>query len=272
MSGAHSLGAWADLAHLDELGRRDSPLHRLDARAKILAALVFIVLVMSFPRYEIAALMPFALFPAVLLTVGRLPARRLLRQVLYAAPFALAVALCNPVFDRQPVALGGGPTIAAGWLSFASIMVRFGLTVSVALALVACTGVHRLCAGLVQLGLPRVFAVQVLFLYRYLFVIAAEAGRLRRSLELRAAGRRALRLRVYGALVGHLLLRSLDRAQRVYRAMLARGFAGEVRLLTRPTLAWRDVAFCAGWIAFFAAARAWDLAAGLGRLLTAGAA
>ena len=73
-------------------------------------------------------------------------------------------------------------------------------------------------------------------------------------------GRRTLRFSTYVALVGHLLLRSMDRAQRVYQAMVSRGFAGEFRVLRPAALCWKDVAFMGGWIGYFAAARAWDLA------------
>jgi cobalt/nickel transport system permease protein len=127
---------------------------------------------------------------------------------------------------------------------------------------------YRLAAGLERLGVPRVFVVQLLFLYRYLFVVADEGARMTRSIGLRAAGRKALRLRVYGSLTGHLLLRSMDRAERVYRAMVSRGFDGEIRV-TRPSLCRvSDGCFVCGCLACFSAGRAWNLAAGIGVLFT----
>ena len=160
--------------------------------------------------------------------------------------------------------------MSAGWLSFGSILVRFSLTVGAALVLVASTGIHRLCAGLERLGMPRVFAVQILFLYRYLFVMVDEGFRMARSVELRGPGAGSLRFRVYASLVGHLLVRSIDRAQRIYQAMVARGFEGEIRVLRPGTWGWAEVAFLAGWTAFFVAARVWDLAGLLGRWLAPG--
>ena len=88
-----------------------------------------------------------------------------------------------------------------------------------------------------------------------------------RSVELRAHGIRTLRLRVYGPLVGHLLLRSMDRAERVYRAMVMRGFDGEIRVLRRTAFRTGDWMFVGGCLCFFAAARYWNLADALGRLL-----
>ena len=255
---------------MDELGGLDSPLHRLDARAKAIVTIAFIAAVMSFPRYELSGLTPFFIYPIALLALGGIPPGFILRKILIAAPFAICIGLFNPMLDRHPLLLPGGYVVAAGWISFVSILVRFVLTVSVALVLVAGTGMHRLCAGLERIGLPRVFAVQLLFLYRYLFVVADEGLRMRRGMELRAAGSRAPGLRVYGSLLGHLLLRSLDRAHRIYAAMLARGFDGRIRTLQESKVHPADVLFTTGWIAFFVVARTWNLAEGLGFLLTGG--
>jgi cobalt/nickel transport system permease protein len=262
-----SLRSWVDVSRMEEFARLDAPAQRLDARAKALVTLAFVVCVMSFPRYSVSALMPFALYPLVLSARGRIPALYLFRKMLLAAPFALVIALFNPIYDRAPAMVAGPLTISGGWLSCASVMARFCLTVGAALALVACTGMHRLCAGLERLGVPRVFAVQLLFLHRYLFVVADEGGRMMRSMELRGARPRALPLRLAGSVLGHLLLRAMARADRVHQAMVARGFDGEMRLLRPSTVRAPDVIFVAGWILYFAAARRWNLAGLLGQLL-----
>ena len=264
-------GQYVEVGRMDDLGRMDSPIHRLDARAKILATAAFVLVVMSFPRYEVSALMPLFVYPFVLIAAANLPAGYLLKKVAVAAPFALFVGMFNPLLDREPMGTIGCVTISGGWFSFASIMVRFTLTVGAALALVASTGIHRLCAGLEMLGVPSPFVVQLLFLYRYFFVIGDEGIRMLRAVEMRSAGARALPLRTYGTLIGHLLMRSMDRAQRIYRSMVSRGFEGEVRLLRRQAPAWGDVAFACVWIGFFACARTWDLAELVGRWLSGGA-
>ena len=258
-----------ELGQLDELGRMETPVHRLDARAKALVTFAFIVTVMSFPRHAIAPLTPFVLYPVALLSLGHIPASFLTRKLLVAAPFALIVGVFNPILDRQPILSFGSLTISGGWLSYASLMLRFVLTVSAALALAACTGMNRLAAAMERLGVPRVFVVQLLFLYRYLFVIADQGMMMMRSARLRGSGR-ALPPRVYGPMVGHLLLRAMERAERVHRAMVARGFDGNVRILNPTQFRWPDAVFVGGSLLFFAAARRWNLAADLGRLLAGG--
>lgn len=255
-----------ELRSLDALALRDTPLARLDPRAKAIATLAFIVVVVSFDRYALAPLLPLAAFPLALAALGDVPARLLLRKLLIAAPFAVLVGLFNPVLDRAPLALAGDWSVAAGWVSFASILLRFALTVSAALLLLAGTGVQPLAAALGRLGVPAVLTAQLLFLYRYAFVLGGEAARMTTARRLRGGGA-AAGFAEYGPLAGHLLLRAFDRAQRIHQAMRARGFDGEVRD-PRP-LAWsrRDTAFVALWCGFFALARAVDLPAALGGAL-----
>ncbi len=249
--------AFLEAGRMDELGRLDSPVHRLDPRSKILATAAFLLVVMSWPRHEVAALLPMFAFPWLTGARAGLPASFLLRKVLLAAPFAVAVAIGNPFFDRTPVPVGNGWTIAGGWLSFTSIMLRFVLTMGSALVLVATTGMHPLCAGLERLGMPRVLGTQLLFLHRYLFLIAEEGFRLRRAVALRGSDR--LRFTAYASLLGRWLLRAIDRANRVHLAMLARGFDGQVRTSHQTRPGWRDAVFVAAWTAFFVVARWCDL-------------
>lgn len=265
------LSRYMEIGTMDALGRLDSPVHRLDARAQLLTTFGFILVVMSYSRYEVAALMPLFLYPAALLVLGRLSLRYLVRKVAIAAPFALFVGICNPWLDRQVVAQIGAYPLTGGWLSFSSILVRFGLTVSAAIILVTCTGIHRLCAGGERLGLPRVFVVQLMFLYRYFFVIGDEGGRMVRGVAMRSVGGRAPGARTYAILVGQLLLRAMDRAQRIYRAMAARGFEGDVRVLRQACWGWRETWFVLGWLSFFLCVRMWNVPVLLGHWITGGA-
>jgi len=256
-----------DLRALDTLTTRDTALTRLDPRAKLTVTLLFVVTTLSFDRYRVAALLPLALYPIVLAAQGGMPSRVLLRTLGLASPFALMVGIFNPLLDRAPMLSFGVVELSGGWVSFAAILLRFGLTASAALVLVAGTGMLPLCAALSRFGVPRVFTVQLLFLYRYLFVLAGEAARMATARRLRAGGHPRMGLAVYAPLLGHLLLRAFERAGRVHGAMLARGFDGELRLADPWRWQRADTLFVAGWCAYLAWARAIDLPNAIGALL-----
>jgi cobalt/nickel transport system permease protein len=248
-----------DLGRLDRLATQESPIHSLDPRAKLVTTLVFLVCVVSFGKYEVSALLPFFVFPVVLATLGGLPLGYLARRVLTVAPFAFFVGIFNPFLDRQPLFFQGPNAVSGGWVSFASILVRFTLTVGAAFTLIATTSFHGVCLALARLGTPRVMANQLLFLYRYLFVLGDEAVRLVRARALRSFGGRGMGMRIYGHILGHLLLRSLARAQRVHLAMCCRGFDGEIHLSRRLKLGRREAAFTLGWSAVFVALRLYNV-------------
>lgn len=260
-------GSLLDLGTMDQLARLDTPVHRLDPRAKILAALALIVAAVSFGRYEISALLPLLFFPVALGALGRVPAGVILRKLLLALPFVLFVGLFNPLFDRETALRVGGVAVSGGWLSFLSIVLRSALTLATALVLIAVTGMPALGSGLERLGAPRVFVVQLLFLHRYLFVLGEEALRMSRARSQRSFGGRGLGWRATASLLGNLLLRTLDRAERIYTAMKSRGFDGEVRLGRSLRFGPADLAFTAGCCAFFAAARLWNLPRLLGEIV-----
>jgi len=265
MTGLHT-GA-LEIGELDALSRRDSPAHRLDPRAKLIATAAFLATAVSWGRYEIVGLVPLAAFPLLLCAIGRVPFGFVARKLLIAAPLVLVLGAFNPIFDTAPRELVAGFEISGGWISYLSIILRFGLTVGAALALVAVTGMNPVCAAAQRLGAPRIFVSQLALLYRYLFVLAAQVQRMQRAAALRAPGRKRLSLALFGSLVGHLLLRTLDRAQRIHLAMRCRGFDGQIPLLRAMRFGLVDAAFVAGWIAFFAAVRFFDLPEIVGRLV-----
>src|SRR6185369_7613426 len=199
-------GTLLDFQRLDRLACGGSALHRLDPRAKVLTTLVFIVCVVSFGRYELSALIPFLIFPVVLIGTGELPPGYLATKIALICPFALLVGIFNPVFDRAVLLQLGPVGISGGWISCASIVLRAALTVAAALILVAVTGFPAICRAMERLGMPTAFAVQLIFLYRYIFVLTEEGGRAARARDLRCFGSKGAGIGSYGSLIGTLLL------------------------------------------------------------------
>ncbi len=259
-----------DLDRLDRLGSLDTAVHRLDPRAKLLTAMVLVVLVVSFPKYTVSALVPFFLFPLTLAAAGRLPLGYLAGKLLLVAPFAVLLAAANPLLDRRAVLHLGTLAVTGGWLSFTSVLLRVALTVGTGLVLIGVTGFRDLCSALQRCGVPAVLTTQLLLLYRYLFVLGEEATRLQRARALRSFKGRGFGLQVYTSMAGSLLLRSIDRARRIHLAMLARGFTGELHWRQRRRFGVPDLLFVPGWCTVLVLCRVHDLPLTLGRWIVGG--
>jgi cobalt/nickel transport system permease protein len=227
---------------LDRYVPRHSPIHEADPRLKIV---LVVATVLSIALLPVGAFVAYAIVWLVLVAVSmlaRLGPLRLVRGSWVVLPFVLvAVPL---LFTRPGEALltfGLGPldlTITdAGVRDVLSIMLKSWLSVQAALLLSYTTPFSSLVDGLRGLRVPAIIVNIISFMYRYLAVLADEAGRMSRARQARSAaapegrsgGPLTWRARVTGAMVGSLFIRSYERSERVYSAMLARGFDGTFR-------------------------------------------
>jgi cobalt/nickel transport system permease protein len=235
---------------------RSSRVHRLDPRVKILGVILFILSNLLLPD---GAWLAFGLAWGVLLLanlLGSLGATYTLRRSLLALPFSLAAI--TAIFSIPGQVLHtfqlGSLSLAvtdAGLLRFASILLRAWLSIQAAVWLVATTRFPDLLHALEHLKLPKMLVTIIAFLYRYLFVLTDEVMRLLRARQSRSAtlpnqrggGRLAWRAQVAGGMVGQLFLRSYERSDRIYAAMLARGYTGQIRTLTMHDMRRQDWSF-----------------------------
>ena len=258
------------LGRLDSLSRANTPVHRLNPRVKVLLTLAFVTIVASYGRYTITQLLPFAAYPFLLAAVADLPIRFILRRLIIISPFAVAVGVFNPLFDREVLVTLGGIGIPGGWISFVSVLIRFALCSSVALVLLATTGFYRICSTLQSLRVPPILTVQLLLLYRYIFVLVNEALRMVHARRLRSFGRRGENLKNTGTLVASLLARTLHRSKRIHEAMSARGLALALPSLQDQVTTVADVLVFVIVLSLMVLLRLFDVSSLVGRLVTGG--
>jgi cobalt/nickel transport system permease protein len=215
---------------LDRYSSLDSPVHRLDPRAKIVIFLGTVVLAVSTPPQEWRAFLAYLALLIMLAAASQVPARHLLRRILMVLPLVLAASIFIPFVKRDgPSGYSLGPVAVSpsGLLIFWNVLVKAALAVFSMSLLTSTTPFPKLLAGLEQLRVPRILVMLASFTYRYLFVLVDEAERMERAVASRGwRGRWIWQARVIGQIIGMLFLRSYERAERVYVAMASRGFEG----------------------------------------------
>jgi cobalt/nickel transport system permease protein len=255
-----------NLGYIDSLSYRDSFIHRIDSRGKVITTLLFVSLVVSYPKYEVVALLPYFIFPILLLTLSDTPFMYILKRVLIVAPFAIFIGIFNPLFDTGHVVISGGITLSSGWISFLSIMLKFVLTISAALILIATTSFPAVCQALNKLGIPSLFTSQLLFLYRYIFVLAEETMRMVRARDMRSFHNHGSGIRTVARLIGILFIRTVERSERIYHAMLCRGFHGTFPAVRSSRFSMRDAVFILVSSAVLIALRVYNVSEMLGQI------
>ncbi|HEX2944915.1 MAG TPA: cobalt ECF transporter T component CbiQ [Clostridia bacterium] len=252
---------------LDDLAKKGTSIHKMHPLVKLVTTLVYLAAVISFGRYDIGRLLPYVFYPVVIIALAELPVVPVLKRVLLVEPFIIGIGILNPLFDNHTVMLGG-VAISHGWVTFLSIFIKCGLTVVVSILLVATTGMDKLAAALRMLKLPKLFVLQLLLTYRYISVLIEEVFRMQRAYSLRAPGQKGIHISIWGSFAGQLILRTYERAQRVYQSMSLRGFTGEYNTGKIARIGLKDFAYIAGWSLFFITARIYDVPMLIGILFT----
>lgn len=213
---------------LDRYLHQESIVHQLDPRAKVVMAVTFIVATVLLPDGAWPAFLLTWLFLLLAARLAYLPYWLVFKRSLIILPFLLTAVT---ILINVP-----GP---AGIIRFLSIAMRGWLAVQFAILLTATTTFPDLMHALNHLHAPAILVNIISFMYRYLFVLADEAGRLLRARQARSArlpgsgkhgGSLFWRAKISGQMIGQLFGRSLDRSDRIYMAMLSRGYDG--RFLT----------------------------------------
>lgn len=244
--------------HLSQL---DSPVHRLDPRTKLVLTLAFVGCAVSTPPTRLAAFVGYTGLLLCAIGWARVPVRYVLVRTAAVLPFSLLAAAWLPFLHVGPALElwdGGVRLSVSGLWLLAGVMMKSLLGTAAAILLAVTTPLPALAAGLRKLGAPVIFVDTLTLIYRYLFVLVEEAGRLRRAAAARGYRPRWLgQALLIGRLVGQLFLRSYERAERVYGAMLQRGYRGSMPV-SRP-LALRTADMIAAFVVLpvLVAVRTW---------------
>lgn len=216
-----------EIHKLENLAERDTFFCRIHPLSKVLVTIWYLILTMSFGKYDIVPLAGMCLYPIILMILGDISFRQALYRLRPVLLMICLIGAANPFFDRKPLMAVGGFTVTAGMLSMVTLFLKAGLAAAASYILMATTSMEQICYALRKLHVPRVLVTVLLLIYRYLVLLLKEADRITQAYHLRAPGEKGIRKSVWGSLAGQMLLRSMDRAQAVYESMTLRGFQGE---------------------------------------------
>jgi cobalt/nickel transport system permease protein len=224
-----------------------SPIHRLDPRAKLVGFAGITVLGVSTPLHAWPAFVACLAALAAIAAVARVKPGVVWSRAKVILPLVVFVAAFVPFVRGGPAVQVGPLSLSeAGLATFALVTLKATIGAFSAILLGATTSFPDILHGLERLRTPRLLTVIAGFMYRYVFVIVDEARRMRAALAARAYRPRHLgQVAAIGRLVTALFLRSYERGERVYLAMLARGYAGVMPRLAVLAFRRSDTAFIA---------------------------
>jgi cobalt/nickel transport system permease protein len=227
----------------EEFSGGDSLIHHLDPRVKIVAVSFFSVVVAVSNRFVV--LMSALALGFFIVLLARVPMRQLVRRLVPVNIFILFLWLFLPFTVQGEPLFSVGPLVGTheGVLYAARISLKSNAIVTVLIALVASSSILTLGHAMHELRVPKKIVHLFFFTYRYIHVIGREYVRLVNAMKVRGfrPGTNMHSYKTFAYLVGMLLVRSCDRAERVRNAMLCRGFRGRLYSLSDFSMKTRDV-------------------------------
>lgn len=213
-------------SYLDRYGRWRTVCHRLPARLKLFVTLAVVITGVSLPaeHWPVHGALGSLVFMGH--TLARIPLAYIGRRLAWFLPMVFILSM------SLPLAQG----FASGWNIMAAIMFRSTLAFLALLWLVNVMPFEQLLVTLRRLWVPEVLVAMLAFMYRYIFVLWDELDKMRVARRARSFGSAGYwdRWRTSAQLIGMLLIRAMERAERVHGAMCARGWDGHVRFLDEP--------------------------------------
>ncbi|CEG13143.1 Cobalt ABC transporter permease component [groundwater metagenome] len=224
---------------LDKYAALNSIIHHLDPRLKIIIFFSYVLFVVLTPPTEFIKFFLYFLLLFSVIELSKLPLKFILKRSAVIIPFVLMAALFIPFLKEGEIAGSysyGNLNFAvtySGLLILFNVLVKSWLSVISMITLTSTTKFADLLKAFEYLKFPKVMLLVISFMYRYIFVIADESMRLKTAGDARNFGNLKLkkRIEIFGNIIAMLFIRSYERAERVYAAMLSRGFDGNFRTI-----------------------------------------
>ncbi len=215
-----------EVNQLYTLATRDQWMNRIHPLVKLIITVLYLSMIVWMKGFGLKQMILAGIFPLGVLILSDLSIRKGIYRIRWVLVIFIFMGLSNLFFDREPMDQIGGFTITSGMIVFVLFLLRgvyCGLT---CYWLVATTTIEKLCYAMRLLHIPSIIVTQIQLMYRFIGLLMKEAHQIEQAYMLRAPRQKGIHFKVWGSLLGQLLLRSIDRAKNVYESMLLRGFDG----------------------------------------------
>ena len=206
-----------NIRKIDELGKEDTIIHKINPIIKIIVTLAYVIKVISIKEFLFADIIVILAYSIFIFIFAKIPVNIILRKLIFVLPVVLGVITINLIIDFSYKEI------------IYSLLLLFKCTFSLigTLQLLATTTINDLALAMKKLKVPKVLISTLLMIYRYILVLMEEGYRIKSAYQLRTMGKKSMTISDWGIIMGRLLLRTIDRSEQVYSAMIMRGFHGE---------------------------------------------
>lgn len=250
------------LTDIERESYKNSPIHKLDPRVKLLFTLAIIIYVVSLPRIHeknMVRLLAIEMYLLLIVLVSGLDLRYFILRILAILPFGLGIALIQPFlrpafienYTPYPLDLPLGLSITYEGLAFgSSLLAKFLVCITAVILLSSTTRMRDMVSAADRLGIPREFTLLLSMMVRYLFLFWSVLKRIRTAQQTRLFNmwnRKVPRkwvLKQIGNSISSIFVRSYEQGEKTYISMLCRGYgSGHEKAYYRTKIRAQDILF-----------------------------
>jgi cobalt/nickel transport system permease protein len=220
---------------------------KMNPICKVILTILFLVILMSFPKYEILGTAGMILYPSVLFAMEHTSIKKIVKTLGPIWLIFILFGLVNVVIDKEMISVPIIGRMPGGVASCITLVLKGILASAASFILVSTTKVEDICFSLQVMKVPKIICIQMMLMFRYLSVILKEAESMNEAYHLRAPGQKGIDRRAWGSFLGKLLIRSIDKAELIYESMMLRGFRGEFRLEKNKKIKKKELAYLLLW-------------------------
>jgi len=234
-------------SYIDKYAKGNSILHRLDARIKLITLLLLILLIVIEEKYPFR----FALYGMLvfsLIVISRIPFSFIFKRTLMIIPFVFLITFSVPFIKSEVILFSVDlqlftiPVYEKGAFTFSMVIIKSLLSILCFILLLSTIRFNLLLKTFEWFKIPKIFILLMSFMYRYIFIISDQAFRMERARISRYFGKKLFyQFKVFGFLIANLFSRSYQKGERIYNAMISRGFTGDIKTLDTFKLKSSDI-------------------------------
>ena len=229
------LNRFRELIYFERFSNLNSPIHQVNPLIKFIIIISFIISISFFVHIVSYFLLMIPIFGIILFSRVSLKHyyfRTLFFITLFAIIIAIPFLFLTPGKTLVLWTIGSVNVIITleGVILTSSFILRIWVSLQAVMILIFTTPFANLIHAMKHMRIPRIFLLLYSLTYRYIFLFIDELLRMLRAKEARSFRKLGFRMRfkILGQVFGTLLVRSINKSERVYRAMLARGYTGDL--------------------------------------------
>lgn len=217
-----------------------SPSNNIHPLIKLLITFIYLILLTSINKYDLTTTLAMFVFLVLLSIIQEIKIKDIVKRFKIIFILLIFVGISNPILDRNIISYCGNIPITTGLISMITLILKSFFAVICTYFLIYTTSIDEICYSLTLLHFPTILITTIMLIYRYIILFLKEAQRIWISYQMRAPKQKGLNYKVWGSMIGSLMIRSIDKARIVYESMELRGFNPETSFCNGSKLKYKD--------------------------------